>query len=82
VSWPPAYGSPGSSRDGSSAGGQDASGYPPACLPSRSQLEYTRELIVVALLVLALPWLVTNLITDPGRVLTGLGRRAVQKAPL
>jgi hypothetical protein len=56
------------------------SGYPPARWPSMSQLTYTKEAITVLLLVLALPWLLTKLATDPGAILSGLGRRAANKS--
>lgn len=55
-------------------------GYPPAGWPSRGSLTYTKELITCLLLVLALPWLVVKLLSDPGTVLTGLGRRATGSA--
>lgn len=54
--------------------------YPPAGWPAKESLAYTKELITCALLVLALPWLVVKLITDPGLVLSGLGRRAANRA--
>jgi hypothetical protein len=44
--------------------------------PSKDALDYTRALIVTGLLVLALPWLITTLLTRPGYLLAGLGRRA------
>jgi hypothetical protein len=49
--------------------------YPPDGWPTKSQLDYTQQAILTALLVLALPWLVVRLATDPGSVLAGLGRR-------
>jgi hypothetical protein len=55
-------------------------GWPPADWPSLGQLSYTKELITVLLLLLALPWLVSKLLTRPGDVLSGLGRRQVGKA--
>lgn len=48
--------------------------------PSKDQLTYTKEAITVLLLLLALPWLVTKLLTNPGQVLAGLGQRQVGKA--
>jgi hypothetical protein len=51
-------------------------GVAPVRWPSLGQLTYTKEAITVLLLVLALPWLVSKLLTRPGDVLQGLGRRA------
>jgi hypothetical protein len=50
--------------------------WPPPDGPTLGQLTYTKELITVVLLLLALPWLVSKLLTDPGQVFSGLGRRA------
>jgi hypothetical protein len=46
-------------------------------MPSHQQLSYWKEAITVLLLVLALPWLAFKLVTKPGSVLTGAGRKAV-----
>lgn len=67
--WPPPFG-------GAAAG----PGYPPRALPRKETLTYTKELITTLLLVLALPWLAIKLLTDPGSILAGLGRRAAGKA--
>jgi hypothetical protein len=50
---------------------------PPGAMPSKDALTYWKEAITVLLLFLALPWLVYKLMTDPGRVLTGAGRKHV-----
>jgi hypothetical protein len=55
-------------------------GWPPADWPTHGQLIYAKELITVLLLMLALPWLVSKLVTNPGAVLSGLGQRQVTKA--
>lgn len=47
-------------------------GWPPAHFPSLGQLTYTKELITVVLLVVALPWLLTRLTRNPGAVLGGV----------
>lgn len=39
------------------------------CLPRREQLTYTRELLTVVLLLVAFPWLLSRLLTNPGDVL-------------
>jgi hypothetical protein len=44
-------------------------------MPGRAAIGYWREAITLALLLLALPWLVLKLITDPARVLAGAGRK-------
>jgi hypothetical protein len=50
-------------------------GYPPAGWPTLGQLVWTKELIVVLLLVLALPWLMRRLLTNPASVLSGVAKR-------
>jgi hypothetical protein len=49
--------------------------YPPAGWPSKEQADYTTKLITAGLLVLALPWLVIKLLTDPGAVFAGAARQ-------
>lgn len=71
AAWPPPY------AGGATLGGPH--GYPPRGWPSLGQLTWTREAATVLLLVLALPWLVSKLITRPGDVLSGLGARAAGK---
>jgi hypothetical protein len=71
--WPPR-------PDAPSAGEPARRSYPPAGWPTHAQLTYTKEAITALLLVLALPWLVSKLLTDPGAVLAGLGQRQVTKA--
>lgn len=51
--------------------------WPPAEWPTFAQLSYTKELITVVLLVLALPWLFGKLATRPGDVLSAAGRKQV-----
>jgi hypothetical protein len=53
--------------------------WPPASFPSKAQLDYTQALVLTGLLLLALPWLVGKLLTDPGEVLGSLGRAAARK---
>lgn len=50
---------------------------PPGAMPSKDALTYWKEAVTVLLLFLALPWLAWKLVTDPGRVLTGAGRKHV-----
>jgi hypothetical protein len=66
--WPPSWSEP--------APGD----YPPSRWPSKEQLTYTKELVTVALLLLALPWLLSKLLTDPGALFAGLGKRHVGRA--
>lgn len=47
-------------------------------LPTREQLAYAKELMLVVLLALAFPWLVAKLLTSPRTVLVGAGRPAVK----
>jgi hypothetical protein len=73
VDWPPAPGpTPDWDRDsdGSTLLGR-------ITLPSQAQLDYTTKLITAALLLLALPALISALVTDPSRLLAGLSRRHV-----
>ncbi len=73
MDWPPKYGATSAT---SPAGG---STFPPRGWPSRSQLDYVRVLVVVVLLLLAMPYLVGKLVTNPGAVVNGVGRRVVTK---
>lgn len=50
-------------------------GYPPVGWPTLGQLVWTKELIVVLLLVLALPWLMRRLLTNPADILDGVAKR-------
>jgi flagellar biogenesis protein FliO len=54
---------------------QTSHGYPPSGWPSKDALDYTQKLVTVLLLLLALPWLVYKLVTDPGRVLAGAAKK-------
>lgn len=73
--WPP------SSLGQSAAEARPPRRFPPAGWPNLAQLTYTKEAITVLLLLLALPWLVGRLLSDPGSVLAGIGRRQVAKVP-
>lgn len=53
--------------------------YPPREWPSMAQLSYTKELITVLLLVLALPWLVKKIATRPGDVFAAAGHKQIGK---
>lgn len=64
--WPPAPSAP--ERQAPALGGGARA------LPSLAQLTYAKEFITVALLLLALPWLATKLVTRPGEVLAGVAR--------
>jgi hypothetical protein len=56
--------------------------FPPPSWPTKAQIDYTQAAILLGLLILALPWLVSKLLSDPGVLLAGLGQRAVRKAEL
>ena len=64
--WPPSW---------ETTGGQlaDAEGPASVRMPSASQLDYTNKLITTTLLVLALPALLSLLLTKPGALFAGLG---------
>lgn len=52
----------------------DGSGWaPPGRLPSPGAVHYWRDAITLLLLVIALPWLLYHLLTNPSRVLAGRG---------
>lgn len=53
--------------------------FPPRAWPSKDQLIYTREAITVLLMLLALPWLVWKLLTQPAAVLANRGQAALKK---
>lgn len=45
----------------------------PRRLPNKQRLEYTKLLLEVLLLVLALPWLLYRLATNPRELIKGIG---------
>lgn len=74
MDWPPTGG----------AGGQPptSEGFPPANWPSKAQLEYVRTLVIVLLLLLAVPWLAAKIVTAPGELFAGAGKRVVSQGPV
>lgn len=46
---------------------------PSPYLPTKQHLTYTKEFITVLLLVIALPWVLKNLLLSPGKVAQALG---------
>lgn len=66
--WPPSNLTAGQLADATTSAGQVQ-----ARLPSATQLDYANKLITTALLVLALPALVSLLLTKPGALFAGLG---------
>lgn len=52
--------------------------YRQAPWPTSGELEYVRLAVTTGLLLLALPWLVKQLLTRPDRLLSALGQRAVK----
>lgn len=48
-------------------------------LPAKSTLDYTNAAITAFVLVLALPWLLRKLATNPGDVIAAAGRKTVNK---
>lgn len=77
MTWPPAWSEPEVARAGRAVPARE---YPPPGWPTKAQLDYTQQAILLGLLVLALPWLVTKLVTRPSDVLASLGQSAVRKA--
>ena len=56
------------------AASPDGAGWrPPSALPDASAVRYWRDAITLALILIALPWLLYHLVTNPGRVLAGRG---------
>jgi hypothetical protein len=74
-SWIGGPGAAASVPEASRSPGRASRGFPPASWPTVGQLDYTQKLITALLLVLALPWLVGKLLTNPAMVLAGVGRR-------
>lgn len=48
--------------------------YPPSGWPSKDQITYTKEAITTLFLVLALPYVVMRLLTNPGSLLGSVGK--------
>lgn len=46
---------------------------PSPYLPTKQHLSYTKELITVLLLLIALPWIIRNLLTSPQTLARALG---------
>ena len=84
--WPPPWSDRGGAGTatvvGSAIPAAGAGAFPPPSWPSKAQIDYAQAAILLGLLVLALPWLVSKLLTDPAQLLSGLGQRAVRRAPL
>lgn len=70
---------PWSPGDAASAAGpaDAATGWPPGDWPSAGQLSYTRELITVVLLVVALPWIVMHLARNPRKTSQAIAGKAL-----
>ncbi|MFL5901248.1 MAG: hypothetical protein ACJ75S_08635 [Solirubrobacterales bacterium] len=51
--------------------------FPPPGWPSKAQVDYAQAIIILVLLILASPWIVSKLLTNPGAVLSGMGRRVL-----
>jgi hypothetical protein len=49
---------------------------PSPYLPTKQHLQYTKEFITVLLLVIALPWILRNLIVSPQKLARALGGKA------
>lgn len=45
-------------------------------LPSHEQVTYTRDLLVLVLFVIAFPWVLHKLVTNPSKLLAGSGVKA------
>jgi hypothetical protein len=45
---------------------------PPRNMPTHAELVYWKEAIMVGLLILALPWLIHRLLTDPGKLVANV----------
>lgn len=46
---------------------------PSPYMPTKQHLTYTKELITVLLLLIALPWIITNLLRSPSALARALG---------
>ena len=74
-SWPPPWKPGDPPYSGPTVPGRGPGGFPPPGWPSKEQIDYAQAGILLLLLVLALPWVVSTLITDPGGLVTGIARR-------
>jgi hypothetical protein len=70
MDWPPPYKGP-ASHPG------PGKHFPPHGWPSSGELDYARDLIVVVILFLALPYLVWMLLTRPSAVIGGTARQVI-----
>jgi hypothetical protein len=79
--WPPPWegsGGAGAATAGPAPSSAGVANFPPKGWPSKAQLDYAQAIIVLGLLVVALPWVVTTLVTRPGDLLGGIvARRAL-----
>lgn len=49
---------------------------PSPYLPTKQHLTYTKEFITVLLLLIALPWVLRNLLVNPGKLARAIGGKA------
>lgn len=73
MDWPPTYGPP----DAHGPTPAPSGGFPPAGWPSKDQLDYIQKAVTALVLVLALPWLVVKLLTQPEAVFAGAAKKHV-----
>lgn len=70
---PPSPPDPAPSPQGSGGGGVPWA--PPAWAPPRDALTYAKDAVTALFLLLALPYVVLKLLTDPGRLLVGAAKK-------
>jgi hypothetical protein len=71
VTWPPPY------RGPAGSGPASHRRFPPPGWPSSGELDYAKEIIVVLILLLALPYLVYTLLTRPSAVVGGAAKQVI-----
>lgn len=77
--WPPAWApaeQPTSLPVGSAAPARGGGGFPPEGWPTKEQIDYAQAAILLLLLLLALPWVLSKLLTNPSSLVAAIaGRR-------
>jgi hypothetical protein len=75
---PPATLASGAAEPPAAAPARDGGGWqPPGWAPPMAAVQYVKEAVTALLLVLALPYVVFKLLTDPARLLSRAGRKHV-----
>jgi hypothetical protein len=74
---PPSPPAPAVAATPAAAGQGDGKWSPPRWAPPLGAVQYVKEAVTALLLVLALPWLLWKLVTDPASLLKHAGRKHI-----